>query len=374
MIHLKDEPIILIADDQPDNLKAIINILESSTQKYNFIKAPNGKILVDLALKKQPDLIITDWEMPEMNGLEAIRELKKYPETCDIPVIMCTGIMLSPEDLKQSLETGAVDYVRKPVEAVELIARVQSMLKLSASFLLIKEQNEELERLNELKTRLLSVVSHDVKGPLSSLKGILYLFENQVLNPDEMKDIVGQINLQVEQVTEFLENLLQWVKNQLKTQEINRSRFQLNQSIQKTIELLKPIADSKKISILPFENLDIEVEADEEMIKMVVRNLVSNAIKFCNENDKIEINLQLDNSQLNVKVSIKDTGVGISHENIAQMFGKHSVSTKGTKNEMGTGLGLLICKQYIEANGGSINVESEVDKGSNFWFTLPLNQ
>jgi signal transduction histidine kinase len=374
MIHLKDEPIILIADDQPDNLKAIINILESSTQKYNFIKAPNGKILVDLALKKQPDLIITDWEMPEMNGLEAIRELKRYPETCDIPVIMCTGIMLSPDDLKQSLEAGAVDYVRKPVEAVELIARVQSMLKLSASFLLIKEQNEELERLNELKTRLLSVVSHDVKGPLSSLKGILYLFENQVLNPDEMKDIVGQINLQVEQVTEFLENLLQWVKNQLKTQEINRSRFQLNQSIQKTIELLKPIADSKKISILPFENLDIEVEADEEMIKMVVRNLVSNAIKFCNENDKIEINLQLDNSQLNVKVSIKDTGVGISHENIAQMFGKHSVSTKGTKNEMGTGLGLLICKQYIEANGGSINVESEVDKGSNFWFTLPLNQ
>ncbi|GAB4343243.1 MAG: hybrid sensor histidine kinase/response regulator [Flammeovirgaceae bacterium] len=372
MVNLKEVPVILIADDQPDNLKAIVDILESSTQKYNFIKVPNGKLLIDLAIKKQPDLIITDWEMPEMTGLEAVKELKKYPETCQIPIIMCTGIMISAEDLRQSLEAGAVDYVRKPVEAVELIARVQSMLKLSASFLLIKEQNEELKRLNELKTRLLSVVSHDVKGPLSSLKGILYLFENHALNPDEMKDIVGQIKLQVEQVTDFLENLLQWVKNQLKTQNINKTRFLLNQSIQKTIELLKPIAESKKITILPFENLDIEILADEEMIKVVVRNLISNAIKFCNENDKIQISIQKDDSQQNVKVSIKDTGIGISQENVVQMFGKHNVSTRGTKNEMGTGLGLLICKQYIEANGGCINVESEVNKGSNFWFTLPL--
>jgi phosphoserine phosphatase RsbU/P len=150
MITETKEPVLLIADDQPDNLRAMIDILQASEHNFHFITVPNGRILIDIALKKQPDLIITDWEMPELTGLEAIKALKLHPETSDIPIIMCTGIMITPQDLKIAMEAGAVDFVRKPIDAMELIARVQSMLALSASYLTIKEQKEKLEQTNEV--------------------------------------------------------------------------------------------------------------------------------------------------------------------------------------------------------------------------------
>jgi signal transduction histidine kinase len=372
MIPSKEEPILLIADDQPDNLRAIIDILQGSAQKYEFITVPNGRILVEVATHKHPDLIITDWEMPEMNGLEAIIALKKHPQTRDIPVIMCTGIMLAPQDLKIALEEGAVDFVRKPVEAMELIARVQSMLKLSASYLKIKEQMEALEAADALKNRLLSVVSHDVRSPLNTLKGMFYLFEQDSLSIDEIKNIIAQIGVRVGQVTDFLENLLYWARNQLIQTPIHPTKIQLNSLIKMTIDLLLPAAESKGIKIL--SNLDkvIVAHADEEMIKIVIRNLLSNAIKFCEENDSIEVLAQILPTDYKVAVSVKDTGLGMSTENVKKLFGLQHLSTKGTSNEIGTGLGLLLCKQYIEMNGGSIGVDSKEGEGSHFWFTLPL--
>lgn len=368
MITLKQEPILLIADDQPDNLQAIIDTLQSAAQSYNFITVPNGKVLIEIALKKQPDLIITDWEMPEMNGLQAIQELKKYPTTKDIPVIMCTGIMVTPQDLQTALEAGAVDFVRKPVEATELISRVQSMLKLSASYLKIKEQNQELETMNTVKNRLLSVVSHDVRSPLQSLKGMFYLFDNDALTLEEIKLIIAEVQTRTGQVTDFLENLLHWVKNQFSQTELQFTDFDITQTIQSTVNLLQPTATSKKIKINIQINAPLYVHADEEIVKIIVRNLVSNALKFCKENDTIDIWITGN------KVYVKDTGKGILPAHLDNLFGVQNMTTKGTDNEIGTGLGLSLCKQYVEKNGGEIGVESEWGKGSTFWFTLKLAQ
>jgi phosphoserine phosphatase RsbU/P len=146
MLHEPKESVILIADDQPDNLQIITSILKQASPLYNFINVPNGKILVDLAQKRLPDLIITDWDMPEMDGLTAIRILKQSPETQNIPVIVCTGAMSGGANLKLALEEGAVDYIRKPVDALELVARVQSMLKLSASYKSLEESHQTIER------------------------------------------------------------------------------------------------------------------------------------------------------------------------------------------------------------------------------------
>jgi len=372
MITLKEKPTLLIADDQPDNLRAIIEILQNSSLLFDFINVPNGKLLVDIALKKQPDLIITDWEMPEMNGLEAISELKQHPDTQDIPVIICTGIMITPNDLRVALEAGAVDYIKKPIEPIELLARVQSMLKLSASYRKIKEQKEELESLNLLKNRLLSVVSHDTRSPLNTLKGTLFLLENDALSHEEMKETVGRIIIQSEQVTNFLDNLLHWAKSQFEQAKPNISVVNLHDILVPTIELLKPIANAKKISILHQHSENLAIEADKEMLKTVIRNLVSNAIKFCSSEDSIEIKTELGNIGKNVKVFCNDTGAGISQENLEKIFHQGQLSTKGTNNELGTGLGLLLCKLFVEANGGSIGVTSQENKGSSFWFTIPL--
>lgn len=367
-----DLPTLLLADDEPQNLRTIIQILDNSDEEYNFITVPNGRLLVEIATKKRPDLIISDWDMPELNGIEAVQKLKENPLTSQIPVIMFTGVMISPDNLKQALQAGAADYVRKPVEATELLARINSMLQLSRSYQQIIRQKEELEKLNVMKNRILSVLSHDVRGPLNTLKGMLYLFENKAISEDELKQYLGSVNLQVENVSEFLENLLHWSKTQLKGISLTFEDLSLNKKIEDTLKILRPIATSKNISMKFDGKDDIRLIADRESIKIVIRNLISNAIKFSNENDVIKI----ETSQKDgfVAVCIEDTGVGISQENISKLFGVEELSTKGTKDEIGTGLGLVLCKQIIEGHSGKIHVESKDGKGSKFWFSLPQKQ
>ncbi len=136
---------ILIVDDNPHVVNDIINILYENNKNYYFYPAKNGKIAYELAISKLPDLIITDWDMPIMNGLELLKKLKQNQTTIDIPVIMATAVMLTSQDLKDSLEAGAIDYIQKPVEVIELIARTQSVLKISAyNKQLIENKNREL--------------------------------------------------------------------------------------------------------------------------------------------------------------------------------------------------------------------------------------
>ncbi|NJO87986.1 MAG: response regulator [Chloroflexia bacterium] len=140
---------ILIVDDMPENLDIVIDFLKESGLNFKILKAPNGKIACDIAEKKMPNLIITDWDMPVMNGVEAIKWLKNNEVTKDIPVIVMSGAMIQPVDVKTALEFGAVDYIRKPVDKIELIARVNSMLNLFESTNKIKLLYEELRATNE---------------------------------------------------------------------------------------------------------------------------------------------------------------------------------------------------------------------------------
>jgi CheY-like chemotaxis protein len=140
---------ILIADDYPENLQIIVEALHTSKINHKVIRAVNGKVLCELAEKRIPDLIITDWEMPVMDGIEAIKYLKSIQSTRDIPIIMCTGIMTTSQNLKMAIDSGAVDFIKKPIDSIELQARVYSMLRLSDSYLTIKEQNVILENQKE---------------------------------------------------------------------------------------------------------------------------------------------------------------------------------------------------------------------------------
>jgi len=151
-----EEKKILVVDDEQNNLKVIFNYLSFENSPYKILNATNGKIAYEVAGKKFPDLIIMDWEMPVMNGIEAIKMLKKDITTKEIPIIMATGIMTSAEHLEQALKVGAVDYVRKPVEKIELLARVRSALKLSESYQQIKEQKKFIE---DQKNRQLSTTT-----------------------------------------------------------------------------------------------------------------------------------------------------------------------------------------------------------------------
>lgn len=164
-MNLNQNATILIVDDEPENLQAIEDSFIKAGLTYTILKAPNGKIALSLAEKKQPDLMITDWDMPVVDGLTLIRQMKVSPKTNSIPVIMYTGVMTSSEDLNTALSAGAADYIRKPLDPVELIARTNSMLKLRCYIREISDKNRQLSEKNDELNKLLK--------ELKTIKGII---------------------------------------------------------------------------------------------------------------------------------------------------------------------------------------------------------
>jgi signal transduction histidine kinase len=236
----------------------------------------------------------------------------------------------------------------------------------------IERRREELNKLNQVKDRLFSIVSHDLRSPLNSLKGTLALMEMGALSEDETKYFTGELNNELSYVLELLENLLKWAKAQMEGIETQPQKLDLHALVQSNVGLLQPIADKKQIVLSHNLLTDTIAWGDEEMIKLVIRNLLSNAIKFTKEAGTIKVESSLDNGA--VQISIIDNGVGISPEQQKQLFDNSThFSTQGTNREKGTGLGLLICKEFIEKNKGRIWVESELKKGSKFSFTLPVS-
>lgn len=357
---------ILVVDDRPDNLKIIVDYLKESELSLTILKAPNGKIACRIAEKKLPDLIITDWEMPEMNGIETIKYLKSRESTKDIPVIVATGAMTLTENLKTAMEAGAVDYIRKPIDKTELTARVNSMLKLAESF-------KEIKLLNATKDKFFSIIAHDLSAPLGSFLGLTELLYKKynTFNEERRKNAIKILHESSKTIFNLLENLLTWSASQRNKITYKPERFSINQIISENISLLENYANEKEISIITDCKKEIHVFADKNMILTVLRNLISNAVKFTPKKGKITIvSRQID--EKTVQICVTDTGIGISKENILKLFSIEQVfTTKGTEKETGTGLGLILCKEFVEKNKGKISVETELGKGTNFYVELP---
>lgn len=367
---------ILLVDDQPDNLKNIFDILIASNENYTIFNSINGQIACTIAEKRMPDLIIMDWDMPVMNGIDAIKYLKSQKKTKDIPVIMATGIRMSSEDLRIALEVGAIDFLRKPIDDIELRARVNSILKLSDSNKEIKRQKKELCRLNSTKDKFFSIIAHDLKSPFNSLINLTQFFLESFDNTDhiELRNSIKEINQYSKITYNLLENLLQWSRSQVSKIIIEPETIDIISVIKNNISILAYVANSKEINIkLKYDSENpLFVIADYNMINTTVRNLISNAIKFTRVGGTIKITVKIDDVM--VITSIIDNGVGISEKNISNLFKiDKNFSTKGTLQEMGTGLGLILCQEFIEKNKGKIWVESKIDKGSKFSFSLPLS-
>lgn len=234
----------------------------------------------------------------------------------------------------------------------------------------IQHQKEKLEEINRIKDKLFSVVSHDIKGPLSSLKLSLLLAKTGTLNPEEFNHVVSGIETHMEQTSEFIENLLQWARIQLRGISYEPVDADVKPVIDDTIALLEPDLNTKKIEIskIGFEHA-LPAYIDPNMIRSVLRNLLTNAIKFTASGGTITIEAKTkDSTQI---VAVSDTGVGIPVAYRDRIFTLDSITTKGTKEEAGTGLGLILCKEFIDKNKGSIWFESEEGRGTTFFFSLP---
>lgn len=233
----------------------------------------------------------------------------------------------------------------------------------------LKDQSDELQALNRLKDKLFTIISHDLRGPFKSLLDILRMSEKGHISAEEVKALLPHAIKYTDNITGLLENLLHWSKSQLQGEIINRESFDLKEVVAEQVELIDKRAREKLIHLTDQVTPDTRVFADRNMVQLIVRNLLANAVKFCNAEDTVTIMAY--QSGKHTTVEVVDSGVGISREVQEKLFGMEGYTSFGTKKEKGTGLGLLLCKDFVEKNDGKIWLESEAGQGSTFYFTLP---
>jgi len=371
----QDKPLILIVDDIPKNLQILSGILSNENFEISF--ASSGKQALTSVEAAPPDLILLDIMMPELDGYQVCKILKSNDKTKDIPIIFLTG-KAEPNDITEGFKAGAVDYVIKPFNSQELISRVNTHIELKLSRDKILENNIQLEKyqveLKQLiasKDKFFSIISHDLRGPFSGFLGLSSILaeEYDKLEMEEIAQISISMNKAANRLFSLLENLLEWSKSQMDVLRINIEKLNIDDAITRTFYLFSTNAESKNIKLISEVPNTIFAYADNYVINTVLRNLVSNAIKFSNENGTVKISTkEIDNK---IHVYISDSGVGIDPKNQSKIFKiEEKYSTSGTKNEIGSGLGLILCKELIEKQYGTLRFESEPGKGTTFIFTL----
>ncbi|QSE96873.1 GAF domain-containing sensor histidine kinase [Fulvivirga lutea] len=250
--------------------------------------------------------------------------------------------------------------------------RVINELELRKHLKITQEQKNELEKVIHFKDRLLSIISHDLRSPLNSIKSTVSMFEGGMLSNEDIQQLMQYLKIEASTTSQLLDNLLQWAKTKLENFEIIKEPFIVNSIIEETIQLYSPEAKRKGISLSYTNgNNKIELLGDKEMIKLAIRNLINNSIKFCREGDSIKIS-SMSKGKKGI-ILLEDTGVGMTAEKVNQILGENKLeSVPGTSKEKGIGLGLILINEFIKSNDGKIMGSSQPEVGTTFKVELPL--
>lgn len=236
----------------------------------------------------------------------------------------------------------------------------------------IRKQAEELKNLNSLKDKLFTIISHDLKGPIFGIRELIKLSFEGMISKEEFFKILPEINKNMDSVSILLENLLAWTSSQLKGEYLVKKIFELDKLVEQQVSLFEKVTREKGITLTLQKYGNLQVFADKNMIDLAIRNLISNAIKFSGQGDYVTVILKENEETISVKV--KDTGLGISEENLEKLKNRESFTTPGKDKTMGTGLGMLLVHDYVKKNGGELLIQSQIEKGSEFSFSLPKNE
>ncbi|MCE8466455.1 response regulator [Bacteroides nordii] len=364
---------ILIVDDVMSNVLLLKVLL--TNEKFQIATASNGRQALDQVIKEKPDLVLLDVMMPDMSGFEVSQQLKANPETAEIPIIFLTALN-STADIVKGFQVGGNDFISKPFNKEELIIRVTHQISLIAAKRIIVAQTEELRKTIIGRDKLYSVIAHDLRSPMGSIKMVLNMLilnlPSDTIGP-EMYELLTMANQTTEDVFSLLDNLLKWTKSQIGKLKVVYQDIDMVEVTEGVIEIFSMVAELKKISIRLETPSKLEVYADIDMIKTVIRNLLSNAIKFSNEETEILVIVQEQEGM--AVVSVKDSGCGIDEENQKKLLHTDThFSTFGTNNEEGSGLGLLLCQDFVIKNGGRLWFTSAKGEGSTFSFSIPLKK
>jgi len=363
---------ILIVDDVAANLKILGFILKK--EGYKVRPVPNGTLALQAAEKEKPDLILLDVMMPDMDGFEVCRRLKEDQKLADIPVIFISALN-DTNDIVNALKAGGVDFITKPFRAEEVIARVKTHLKLYQQSRTLQEQSKKLQELVATKDKFFSIITHNLRGPLGGFMSLTELLADDSfeISAEAQKEMNHDLYNSSRNLFNLLENLLVWARMQQGQIVFNPVQINLKELVSESIRALEDAIRKKEIRITAQLPEDQNVYADSNMLQSIVRNLISNAIKFTPKGGKVTVSAYFTENNTSVVV-VKDTGIGMNSTMTANLFRLNvNNSRPGTEGEQSTGLGLLLCKEFVDRHGGEIWVESVKDAGTSFYFTIPAN-
>lgn len=362
---------ILIVDDVATNI-LLIKLLISNAG-YKTLTAYNGKDALAIVEKQKPDLILLDIMMPIMDGHEVARRLRESQEYADIPIIFLSALN-STEDIVEGFRLGAADYVSKPFNKEELLTRINHQVAFIAAMRLISHQTEELRKTILGRDKLYSVIAHDLRAPIASIRMVMEVLiagiQKESIDSD-LYDLLIMANRLTDDSFSLLDNLLKWTKSQTgRLNTVFQEGIDIMNLVKGVVDVLRTVAKLKNITINIIGYTERVTRIDIDMVKTVLRNLISNAIKFSYDNSVVEVEIVEEPER--IVFFVKDHGLGISTENREKLFNSESHFTSyGTDNEEGSGLGLLLCNEFVNRNGGKLSFVSQEGVGSAFSFDIP---
>lgn len=381
------KPIILCVDDESIILNSLDEQL-SRNLKNNFEieVAESAEEALELfeELMKDVDIpvVISDYIMPGMKGDEFLKRIHALqPKTI---TILLTG-QASIEGVSNAINhANLYRFIAKPWDQDDLRLTINEAVKsfdktneierhtreLEGK---VKKRTEELQELNATKDRFFSIIAHDLKSPFNYLLGMTELLSENMdtMSPDKLKVFILKLNDSAQSAFDLLENLLVWARTQQKMITMSQKAHNLKDLVNSSVKPLLNLALDKSIDLSIEIDPEDKVFVDEYMISTVIRNLVNNAVKFTRNDGAIRISAEKNEEE--VTISVKDSGIGMREEIISKLFKiGENVSTSGTNNETGTGLGLILCQEFVTKNGGRIWTESQEGIGTTFFFTVPI--
>ena len=365
------KPKILCVDDEKKNLKLLKALL--APQGYEVMSAENGEAALEHLSSSLPDLVLLDVMMPKLDGYEVCKKIKSKKETQFLPVVMVTALREEEERIK-GIEAGCDDFISKPFDKHELLARVKSLLRIKSMHDELQNSYAKLNELQILKDNLVGLIVHDINNLLmiTSINFHRAFIKREGFSED-IKRSLTIAGMHMDELAALVSDFVDIGRIEEGKISMNMEETDINALLSNAIEKMSPVAQYSGIDLKKVDSgQQLHFTLDRGLILRIMNNLILNAVKFTPKDGAIEVSAAIFENRL--RLSVKDTGAGIPPEYKEKIFEKFSQTEGEQANfKKGKGLGLTFCKLVVEAHGGQIWVESELGKGSTFFVTLPAN-
>jgi two-component system sensor histidine kinase/response regulator len=366
---------ILIVDDTPENLISLKKVLEK--HDFEVDTASSGEEALRKVLKNEYVLIILDVQMPDMDGFEVAEAISGYSKAKETAIIFLSAVNTEVKFITKGYSSGGLDYITKPVDMGILLLKVKTFYRIyEQSRKLIEIQNALLDEIEyrkqaeHKKDEFISIASHELKTPLTSVKGYIQLLERSIDkgDADTVKKHLQKAQVQLGKLNDLIADLLDMSKIESGKLKFNKQLFSIDELLNNIVEIMHQ--SNPEFTITRIGQVSQPVYADEARIEQVIINFLTNAIKYAPGTSEVKVHVKLENEQL--YVGVRDYGIGIGQEQQKSVFEKFYRVEETSLHFQGLGIGLYISAEIIRRHGGSVGVTSSLGEGSEFYFTIPL--